>query len=76
MSKYTVLMIVPDYIANNYGEETYMTYVQAESVEEAQKEAQIQAQIVMVEDIDDSDDPKDFLVCFVCEGFVKDIHVW
>ena len=76
--KYTVLMIVPEYLAENYGEDTYLAYVNAENVEEAQQVAQVEALISLVgeEGIDDDVGTPDFLVCFVCEGHMADIHIW
>jgi hypothetical protein len=78
MNKYTVLMIVPDYIASSYGEETYMAYVEAETVEEAQLEAQDEAYKDLVEEPDrlPEDNPEDFFVVFACHDHVKDIHIW
>lgn len=40
MKPYTVLLLYPDYASENYGEETYMTSLEAESVVQAQELAQ------------------------------------
>ena len=39
-NKYTVLLMRPDYLASNYGEDTCMIKVEAASVAEAQEKAQ------------------------------------
>lgn len=37
---YTVILLYPDYAAENYGEDTYMTTLEADSVADAQELAQ------------------------------------
>jgi len=75
--KYTVLTIVPEYLAENYGEDTYLAYVEAENVEQAQQVAQTEAMSALSgEDGIDDCVGTDFLVCFVCEGHMADIHIW
>ena len=77
MQKYTVLTIVPEYLAENYGEDTYLAYVEAENVEQAQQVAQTEAMSALSgEDGIDDCVGTDFLVCFVCEGHMADIHIW
>ena len=41
--KYTVILLRPDYIAGTFGEDTYMTCVEADSVLAAQTSAQTEA---------------------------------
>jgi len=77
LQPYTVLMVLPDYLAHGYGVDTYLAHVEAENVEQAQKEGQKEALYEMVPDDTMSDyDPEDFFVCFVCEGHMADIHIW
>lgn len=78
--KYTVLLLYPDYIATDYGSETYTTVIDADSIEEAIYNAQIEAkQANQVDyeaqrdffnafDPDDNIDPEDFTALGVFEG--------
>ena len=75
MKEYSVLMVVPDYLTSEYGHDTYLAHVEAENVEQAQKEAQAVAVYELTPD-DDPGQPEDFFVCFVCEGHVEDIKTW
>ena len=77
LQPYTVLMIVPDTIAHQYGEDTYLAHINAENVEEAQQVAQAEAMEVLSgeEGIGDCVGT-DFAVVFVCEGHMADIHIW
>jgi hypothetical protein len=43
MKDYTVLLLRPDYMADEFGKDTYMAYVSAKSVAEAQEAAQHEA---------------------------------
>jgi len=77
MQKYTVLMITPDYLSNAYGHDSYCAWVEAENVEQAQMEGQIEAARELT-DPDDTDPsrPEDFFIVFVCEGHIEDIKTW
>lgn len=43
MKNYTVVLMYPDYLADNYGQETYSTSVRARDVAGAITEAQLEA---------------------------------
>lgn len=79
---YTVLLLRPDYIANNYGEDTYMDHVNAESGEQAQNLAQRRAwdfdfppAADMGDEFEDIGDVsfEDYAVLMVIEGHRNDI---
>jgi len=55
---WTVLLLRPDYDADTYGQDTFMTHVQADSAEEAIREAQGQA-------VGQECTPEDY-VCLAC----------
>lgn len=69
MSTYTVLLLYPDYLADDPGE-TFMGCVQAAGVQEAIKAVQREAYKV---NEDDASDPDDFLCLCVIEGDHIDI---
>lgn len=71
MKKYTVLLQRPDYVADQYGADTYMAWVRAVSVEKAIKVAQKEA--VEFDDREDSADPIDYYPLAVFEGHLYDI---
>lgn len=75
MKKFTVLLMRPEYTADNYGEDTYMTHVVAESVAAAQKLAQKEA--FGADDCEEeegySDNHIDYSVLMVIEGHHNDI---
>ena len=82
MKPYTVLLLRPDYIADNYGEDTYMDHVNAESVEQAQKLAQERAWAFDFPPAADMGDEfegigdvsfEDYAVLMVIEGHHNDI---
>ena len=73
-SDYTVLMMLPEYLTNQYGEETFMDHTTAPTVAEAQDRAQKQAAFSLGEEAEDIN-PQDFLVIFACEGHVADVKV-
>lgn len=66
--KYTVLLLYPDYTTNNFGQETYMTCVEAESVASAQVLAQQE-----VAEYWEPEKFEDFAVLMVIEGDHQDI---
>lgn len=43
LRSWTVLLLYPDYIADNYGQETYLTWVNAHDAGEAERLAQQEA---------------------------------
>ena len=75
--KYTVILLRPDYIAGTFGEDTYMATVEADSVSDAQKLAQMDAFEL---DIDEEDrgnyadkTSDDYFVIAVIAGDHQDI---
>jgi hypothetical protein len=72
MKQYTVVLIYPDYAANQYGEEFWTTQVHADDVPSAQLQAQLEAMEANEYDTEDSD-PNDWAPVFVCEGWVDNI---
>lgn len=68
MQDYTVVLIYPDYIAENYGEEFYIDTVEAESPQDAVKAIQSKAMEANSdsEDGDEQVKPEDFalVACF------------
>ncbi len=78
MKKYTVLVLRPDYIANDYGQDTYQAWVKAIDVLTAQETAQREA---YQEDFPGSDaeehDPvsscADYFILAVYEGHCYDL---
>ena len=64
---YTVLLLYPDTVAQQYGEETYLTWVQEDDIKTAIQSAQIEAST----DFDLS--PLDFLPLFACYGHHQDL---
>jgi len=69
--KFSVLLLYPDYLATQYGEETYFTQVTAAIVEEAAKTAQAEA----VEGQLCECNPDDFAVLLVIKGWHSDLSV-
>lgn len=69
---FTVLMMLPDYIASNYGQETYLAWVAAPNAKKAEKVAQVEAQDVLANGGQDAE-PDDFFVVFVAHGHIDDV---
>ncbi len=70
MKKYTVLMLLPDTVAENYGEETYLDWTEAETPKEAIAAAQKHAAQAMEWYVP----TEDFFVLFACEGHHVDLN--
>lgn len=69
--KYSVLLLVPDYLAENYGVETYLAWVTAETPGAAVRKGKIEARNeVGNEQVDDHDD---FQCLLCCNGHVDDM---
>ena len=66
--KYTVLLLYPDYMAETFGQETYMTTVTADNVTQAKRLAQEE---VAAEN--KAENPADFFVLCVLTGEHDDI---
>lgn len=74
---YTVLLIYPDYLASQYGEEFYMESVEAETPKEAVAKVQQMAVETNIPNGDNEGDidPVDFAVVAVFEGVVQSVPV-
>ena len=68
MKPYTVVLIYPDYAANQYGEEFWTSHVMADTVADATLAAQLEAI-----EANKDDDPDAWAPAFVCEGHVRNI---
>ena len=73
MKKFTVLLLYPDYLASNYGEETYLAHMTAKSVPRAIVAAQREAFDENKLEPDDGE-PIDFAPLMVIEGHHDDIR--
>lgn len=75
MNNYTVLLLRPDYIADEFGKDTYLAWVAANGVHDAIRTAQVEA---VEADLDESTPPEDvnpgdYHVLFVCLGHQVDL---
>lgn len=75
MNHFTVLLLRPDYIADEFGKDTYLAHVVATGVEDATRSAQLEA---ITADLDDSMPPEDVVpddyhVLFACRGHQEDL---
>jgi len=68
--KYSVLLVYPDYLASNFGQETYLAYVEAESPFQAVALAQNEAANAATDAVDLT---TDFFPALVCEGHIEDL---
>lgn len=66
--KYTVLLLRPDYLADAFGQDTYLAHVSGPSVEAAQHAARIE-----VSEADSNEDFEDYHVLAVFEGHLEDL---
>lgn len=66
--KYTVLLLRPDYVASDFGQDTYLAHVEAGSVAEAQVLAQLEAA-----EADREEEPTDYYTLFVAAGHLNDL---
>lgn len=77
--KYTVLLLRPDYIASDYGQDTYLAWVEADDVATAQVLAQREAYQADVppddDDYDESAHRPDYHVLIVVEGHMVNMAV-
>jgi hypothetical protein len=72
--KFTVLLLDPDYVANQYGEDTYLSWTEAESVEVAIERAQREAAESRRRGEEDWNImPEDFTCLFCTYGHVDDL---
>ena len=66
MDNYSVLLLYPDHMAENFGQDTYLTHVNARNPRHAIEVAREQ---VRAQDVD----PADFHPLLVCRGWIEDI---
>ena len=77
LKKYTALMITPDYLSNAFGHDSYCAWVEAESVEQAQMEGQIEAARELTDPRRHGPEPsRGLFIVFVCNGHIEDIKTW
>lgn len=69
--KYTVLLLYPDYMAENYGEDTYLAWVEAVNTKQAVRKAQIEA--MRAQGGQPGVTADDFLPLFACSGHHIDL---
>ena len=69
MKKFTVVLLCPDFIANNYGTETYIAEVLAIDPKRAVRIAQVDA---VNDSLDFNPDPEDFHPLFTTDGWQED----
>lgn len=73
MKPYTVILMYPDYLSENYGEESYAAHVTAVDGDAAVLAAQIDAVAQNTDDGEDPpcEDPTDFAVIAVYAGHLE-----
>ena len=71
MKPYSVLLLYPDYISDNFGHETYYDFVGARGVKSAIKEAR--RRCIATNDLD-LDSPDDLHALLVVEGHQKGLN--
>lgn len=72
---YTVLLLRPDYVTDDYGQDTYMTNVEATTVKTAVRRARLEVLGVDTPNAKPTrDDLQDYFVLFVAEGRITDIN--
>lgn len=76
--KYTVLILRPDYVADNYGQDTFLSHVDEPSVEAAEHAARVEAltadQLPSERDAEDLPESfDDYYVLLVVEGWHDDL---
>ena len=70
MKRYTVLLLRPDYVADGFGEDTYLAHVRAETPEEAITLAQ--QEVAKLDDIDDGE-AADYYPLITTQGWHGDL---
>jgi hypothetical protein len=78
VNNYTVLLLRPDYIADEFGKDTYLAHVVADGVDEAIKLGQREAWDVdqppdVEDDVRDYIVLEDYHVLLVCIGHLEDL---
>ena len=72
MNNYTVLLLRPDYVADEFGKDTCLAHVVANGAEEAQKMAQLK---YAMDERDAGNQPEDYHVLFVALGHHQDLSI-
>ncbi len=74
---YTVLLLRPDYIASEFGKDTYLAYVESCCLKHAVSLARDEAKTSDGWSLDPGDDdwvdPQDYHVLLLCRGHLKDL---
>ena len=73
MKEYTVLLLNPDYIADEFGKETYLAWATAQNPEQAIAEAQRRTWVANTGGEGDILAPDDFHPLLVVEGHHSDL---
>lgn len=68
MKKYSVLLLRPDYIADEFGTDTFLAWVEADTIADAQVRGQADANAA-----DDNNDPLAYHVLFVTPGHLDNL---
>ncbi len=73
--KFTILVLKPDYIADAFGQDTFLAYVEAHSVDMAESMAQLQASNADCSSDAEREDanPEDYHILAVFEGHLPDL---
>lgn len=72
---YTVLLLRPDYATSHYGQDTYLTNVEATTVKAAVRRARLELWGVDTSNVKPTrDDLQDYFVLLVAEGRITDIN--
>lgn len=77
MKPFTVILLYPDFLSDNYEQETYIAHVLASDPKDAAHAAQLQALEANREDPEDPDfglDANDFFVMAVFNGHLEDLR--
>ena len=81
MNHYTVLLLRPDYLADEFGKDTYLAWVSANGVAEAMKAAQLEATLAdaecwsLEEIVEEGGSPDDYHVLFATMGHLRDMSL-
>ena len=78
MNPYSVLLLRPDSIADEFGKDTYLAHVVANGAADAVRAARAEASASDHQEDDDDDGPippKDYHVLFCCLGHQEDLSV-
>lgn len=75
MKPFTVLLVYPDFLSENYGKETYLAHVDASDPEDAIHRAQLQACAAnaVPDDPDYYIEPDSFYVTAIFNGHLQDL---